>query len=165
MPVALVLMGVTGSGKTTIGRILSQRLGWPFLDGDDFHPPENVEKMAVGTPLTDDDRQPWLQRLAGEIGGRLDCGDSCLLACSALRVAYRQILAGERGQSVRFVHLQGSAELIGSRLQDRVHRYMPATLLQSQFDALEAPDDALTVEIDATPERIADAIIAEYGLW
>lgn len=165
LPIALVLMGVTGSGKTTVGRILSQRLGWPFLDGDDFHPPENVEKMAVGTPLTDEDRHPWLQILANELGVRLDCGDSCLLACSALRASYRHVLVGTREHEIRFIHLKGSPELIGTRLQERVHRYMPASLLRSQFDTLETPDHALTISIDETPEKIADQIIAQLGLW
>ncbi|MEC9380304.1 MAG: gluconokinase [Candidatus Latescibacterota bacterium] len=163
-PVALVLMGVTGSGKSTIGAILSDRLGWPFLDGDDFHPAENVAKMANGTPLTDEDRRPWLLRLSRELSSHLDDGHSCLLACSALRANYRSLLVGERSSEIRFIHLEGSEELIGSRLQDRVHRYMPASLLQSQFDALEKPAEALTVDIDSPPEKIADRIVKELCL-
>jgi carbohydrate kinase (thermoresistant glucokinase family) len=164
LPIALVLMGVTGSGKSTVGQMLSERLDWPFLDGDDFHPQKNVEKMAQGTPLTDDDRKPWLQRLADELGTHLDAGTSCLLACSALRASYRHLLVGDRPQDIRFVHLNGSAELIGSRLRDRVHRYMPPSLLQSQFDTLETPEQALTISIDATPGQIVERILRELGI-
>ena len=158
--IAVVLMGVTGSGKTTVGRVLAERLGWPFLDGDDYHPEANVAKMAAGTALTDEDRWPWLAVLAAEIGAHLGRGQSCLLACSALKAAYRQALGrgGDAG-SVRFEHLRGSQDLIEGRLRDRVHRYMPASLLRSQFEALEAPADAATIDIDARPAEIAERIV------
>jgi carbohydrate kinase (thermoresistant glucokinase family) len=162
---AVILMGVTGSGKTTVGEILAGRLGWSFLDGDDFHPAENVAKMAAGEPLTDEDRWPWLRTLADEIGGHIDRGASCLLGCSALKAEYRLALRGEReaGQ-IRFVHLSGSQQLIASRLQSRVHRYMPASLLRSQFEALEPPTDATIVDIDATPDEIADRVLLALNL-
>lgn len=162
---AVVLMGVTGSGKTTVGNVLAERLAWSFLDGDDFHPPENVAKMAAGTPLTDEDRQPWLRRLAVEIGARIDRGDSCLLGCSALKQTYRQALQADRlGPQVRFVHLSGSEELIAARLASRVHRYMPASLLRSQFEALEPPGEATIIQIDTTPENIAERIVRALNL-
>jgi gluconokinase len=162
---AVVLMGVTGSGKTTVGEILAERLGWSFLDGDDFHPQANVAKMASGTPLTDEDRWPWLQTLADELGSRIDRGDSCLLGCSALKGEYRNALRGARSQQqVCFVHLTGSEALIADRLAQRVHRYMPQSLLRSQFEALEPPQDATVIDIDATPEEIADRVIAALNL-
>lgn len=161
---AVVLMGVTGSGKTTVGQLLAAQLGWPFLDGDDFHPEANVAKMAAGTPLTDADRWPWLRRLAAEIGDRVERGQSCLLGCSALKQAYREVLRGGRGDRVRFVHLDGPEGLIAGRLQARVHRYMPATLLRSQFEALEPAADAVRVDIAGTPAQTARAVCAALEL-
>jgi carbohydrate kinase (thermoresistant glucokinase family) len=145
----VVLMGVCGSGKTTIGRLLSQQTGWPFYDGDDFHPRANVEKMARGEALEDADRQPWLDLLAEKIGQWL-AGGGAILACSALKEAYRRTLVAGRSQ-VRIVYLKGSKELIRRRLAERVHRYMPPALLDSQFAALEEPADALVVEVLSTP--------------
>lgn len=147
----LVLMGVCGCGKSTIGEMLRDQLGWPFHDGDDYHPPANVEKMRRGEPLDDEDRYPWLEILAGKAGEWLAEGDA-LLASSALKQRYRDIIQAGRPQ-VRFVHLKGSYELISSRLAARQHRYMPATLLDSQFAALEEPVDALKVDIAGTPEE------------
>ena len=163
MALGLVLMGVTGSGKTTIGNLLSAKLGWPFLDGDDFHPDANVQKMARGIPLTDEDREPWLRRLSDEIEALLDAGQSCILGCSALKEEYRSVLG--RGRSdVRFAHLRASQQLIAERLTERVHQYMPADLLQSQFDALEEPECALVVDISGTPEDAVRQIRRELGL-
>jgi len=150
----LIVMGVSGCGKSTVGALLAQTLAAEFLDADEFHPPENVAKMAAGVPLTDADRRPWLERLNGELKKRTDA----VLACSALKASYRRTLA--QAIDCRFVHLRGPIELIRARLQARRHRYMPASLLESQFAALEAPQDAIEVDIAATPRACVDAIIA-----
>jgi gluconokinase len=141
----ILLMGVSGSGKTTTGQALAETLGWPFFDGDDFHPEVNVAKMAAGQPLTDADRWPWLDRIAVEMRGILARGGNAVFACSALKAAYRRRL--QDAGDVRLVHLQGDAATIGARLAQRAHRYMPPSLLPSQFAALEAPEDALVVDI------------------
>ena len=145
-------MGVSGCGKSTVGALLAQKLGVEFLDGDEFHPPQNVAKMAAGVPLDDADRRPWLERLNAELRARADV----VLACSALKQSYRDILA--QGADCRFVHLRGSIELIRSRLQERKHRYMPASLLESQFAALEAPARAIDVDIGMQPADCVAAI-------
>ena len=152
----VVLMGVSGAGKTEIGTRLAEVLGGTFVEGDDYHPPANVEKMRSGVPLDDADRRPWLETLSREIGAWLDAGKTVVLACSALKQRYRDILkAGRPG--VRFVHLKGDEDLIRERLEHRRGHYMPASLLDSQLAALEEPADAITVGIDAPP----DAIVAE----
>lgn len=138
-------MGVSGSGKTTIGLALAKALGWPFFDGDDFHPEANVAKMAAGQPLTDDDRWPWLDRITEEMRRMLSRGENGIFACSALKEAYRRRL--QRAGDVRIVFLRGDAATIGGRLTERAHRYMPASLLPSQFATLEEPADALIVDI------------------
>jgi gluconokinase len=151
----VVVMGVSGSGKSTIGKPLAARLGFHFLDADEFHPPANVAKMASGTPLTDEDRAPWLHKLNGMLRERRDA----VLACSALKESYRQLLS--RGLAdCRFVHLRGSLQLIRARLADRKHRYMPASLLESQFATLEPPADAIEVDIAQAPERCVEEIFA-----
>jgi gluconokinase len=157
----VVVMGVCGSGKTTIGQALAHALGWPFHDADDYHPPENVAKMAAGIPLTDEDRWPWLARVADEMR-RVDAEKgNVVLACSALKQSYRDRLAA--AGDVRFVHLAGDYDTIASRLARRQHKYMPAALLGSQFAALEAPTDALTIDIrdsvDAQVARIRSALL------
>jgi gluconokinase len=158
----VVLMGVSGSGKTTVGDLLARQLGWRYLDADDHHPPENVEKMRAGTALTDTDRWPWLDRLNHLLREHQAAGEHVVLACSALRQVYRERLA-QGLDDVRWVHLAGPFDLIASRLQARKHRYMPATLLRSQFDTLEPPTDALVVDIAEPPEalaaRIAQALV------
>lgn len=141
----LVLMGVCGCGKTTIGQALAETLGWPFYDADDFHPAANVAKMASGHALDDDDRWPWLDRIADEMRQVLQRGGHAVLACSALRQAYRERL--QRAGDVRIVYLAGDAATIAARLATRQHQYMPASLLPSQFAALEPPADALVVDI------------------
>jgi len=142
----VVVMGVTGCGKSTVGAALGEHLGWPFLDADDFHPDENVAKMASGTPLTDDDRWPWLDRVADVLRAAEAKGESVVLACSALKAAYRERIA--RAGDVRFVHLVGDRSTIASRLALRQHKYMPASLLASQFATLEPPRDAVDVAIE-----------------
>ena len=164
MAKALILMGVSGSGKTSVGGGLSEALGWPFYDGDDFHPQANVDKMAQGIPLNDEDRQPWLERLHTLIGEHLEADRSLILACSALKTKYRDVLSGDLGSSVFFVHLAGSFDLIYSRMQNRSGHYMKAEMLRSQCRALETPSDALTVSIDHPVGAIVDQIIAELGL-
>ena len=144
----VVLMGVCGSGKTVVGQALAADLGWPFFDGDDFQPPANVAKMASGTPLEDADRWPWLDRLAAEMGAVNDRGGNAVLACSALKQAYRERLG--RAGDVRFVHLKGDYDTIAARLATRSHRYMPPTLLASQFATLEEPVDAIVVDVRAS---------------
>jgi len=150
----VVVMGVSGCGKTTIGKLLAERLKYPFLDADEFHPPENVAKMAAGTPLSDADRQPWLELLNGKLRGL----DDAVLACSALKETYRRLLANGI-RDCRFVHLRGDIELIRARLSERKHRYMPASLLASQFDALEPPLGALAVDISQPPARCVENIV------
>lgn len=141
----VLLMGVSGSGKTTVGLALAKALGWPFFDGDDFHPESNVAKMAAGQALTDDDRWPWIDRIADEMGRVLARGENGVFACSALKEAHRRRM--QRAGDVRIVFMKGDAATIGARLAARAHRFMPASLLPSQFAALEEPDNALIVDI------------------
>jgi gluconokinase len=158
----IVLMGVSGSGKTTVGERLARALGAEFAEGDAYHPPANVEKMRSGHPLDNADRQPWLERLGAEIDGWLERGQDVVLACSALKRSYRDILSGGRRQ-VRFVYLRGSETLIHDRLAHRHGHYMPASLLKSQFAALEEPEDAIVVDIDQEPDAIVASILAALG--
>jgi gluconokinase len=155
----VVVMGVSGAGKTTIGKLLAGRLGFVFLEGDDWHPEQNVAKMAAGTPLTDEDRRPWLARLNALLREREARGESVVLACSALKEAYRESLS--RGlDDWRLVYLEGGCELIRSRLEGRRHRYMPASLLESQFAALEPPAHAIKADVTEPPESCVSAIVA-----
>jgi gluconokinase len=154
----ILVMGVSGSGKTSVGRALASGLGWDFYDADDFHPPENVAKMAGGTPLDDADRAPWLAALHDLIARCLAQDRSGVLACSALKDRYRaQLLAGNDG--LRIVHLKGSYDLIWSRMSARPGHYMKPAMLQSQFEALEEPADALSVDIALPLDRIMEYII------
>ena len=159
----LVLMGPMGCGKTAIGKMLAKKLGWPFYDGDDFHPKENVEKMRGGIALSDEDRKLWLEKLRANIQGWLKHRQSTILACSALKQAYRDIL-GVNQSTVRTVYLKGSYELLRKRLEERQHPYMDKNLLRSQLDTLEEPKDGLTVDISATPEIIVGTIIKSLKL-
>jgi gluconokinase len=157
MTLRLVIMGVTGCGKSTVGEALAGRLGVDYRDGDDLHPPENVEKMRAGMPLADADRWPWLDRVAGALRE----GAPVIVGCSALKRAYRDRIRDGAGEPVRFVHLAGSRELIAGRMAQRRGHYMPLSLLDSQFAALEAPgpEEALTVRIDQSPVGIVDEIM------
>jgi gluconokinase len=154
--VIAALMGVSGSGKTTIGQALAGTLGWRFIDADDYHPPANVAKMAAGRPLDDEDRWPWLDRL----NSLLREEERAVVACSALKERYRQRLA--RGvEDLRWVYLKGDRDLIASRIAERRHRYMPASLLESQFAALEPPAHAIVVDVSADVSANVSAIAAE----
>lgn len=159
----IVLMGVTGSGKTTVGKMLASELGWEFYDADDFHPEANVEKMRSGIPLTDDDRMPWLGALADLIEDAHEKERNFVLACSALKHRYRKILRHDL-KPVRFVYLKGTADLIRDRLESRKGHYMNPTLLSSQFNALEEPKDAVYVDISPEPPHIVSTIREQLGL-
>jgi gluconokinase len=154
----VIVMGVSGCGKSTVGPLLAARLGCPFLDADEFHPPANVAKMAAGTPLCDADRQPWLELL----NGKLRAQENAVLACSALKASYRKILS-QGLTDCRFVHLRGSIELIRARLAARRHRYMPASLLESQFATLEPPEDAIEVDVSNSASQCVEAIAARLA--
>lgn len=156
-----IVMGVSGSGKTTIGQLLAQRLGCRFYDGDDFHPPPNIAKMAAGVPLDDDDRRGWLAALAALIRQSLAHGETGVIACSALKEAYRAVLRVDPNQ-VQFVYLKGDYDTIWARMQGRTGHYMKPGMLQSQFDALQEPLDAFTVDVDLAPEQIVDRVMAHF---
>lgn len=160
-PAIVVVMGVSGSGKTTISALLAAALGWQFQEGDDLHPAANIEKMRSGIPLTDADRLPWLQKIAVEIDRWRERGLSGVVTCSALKRAYRDIIIGSRPE-VELVYLKGSYELIQSRLAARHEHYMPAALLDSQFAALEepAPDEhPIVIDVGGKPADIAAGIV------
>jgi gluconokinase len=151
----VLVMGVAGVGKTTIGEALARALGWRFIDADDYHPPANVAKMKAGIPLEDADRWPWLARL----NKLLKEEENAVLGCSALKESYRQRLA-QGFADFTVVYLYGSAELIRSRMEGRTHRFMPAALLESQFAALEPPVNAIAIDVAADPSTCVAAIVA-----
>ena len=153
----LILMGVAGSGKTTIGKLLAARLGYEFCDSDDLHPPANIAKMSSRVPLTDDDRIPWLEAVRRFIEQCIRDGKSAVIACSALKQKYREFLCA--GDEVRIVYLKGDFALIQNRLAARPGHFMSPEMLQSQFDALEEPDGSLAIDIESPPETIVDLII------
>ena len=157
----IIITGVSGSGKTTVGRALARRLGYPFYEGDDFHPPQNIAKMAGGIPLDDADRAPWLDSLHALIAGIAARGESAVVACSALKKKYRERLS--RGvENVCFVFLYGSFDLINARMKAREGHNFEASMLRSQFEALEppAPGKAISVSVDDTVEGVVDRIKA-----
>jgi carbohydrate kinase (thermoresistant glucokinase family) len=159
---AIVMMGVSGSGKSTVGALLATDLGWVFEDGDAFHPPANVAKMAAGTPLTDADRWPWLAAIAARIARARGAGQGVVIGCSALKRAYRDVLRGGHAD-VRFLHLTGTPELIMARQAARVGHFMPASLIASQFATLEAPEteaDVIDLDVDPEPPAIVARAIA-----
>jgi gluconokinase len=156
-----VMMGVSGSGKTTIADGVAKREGWRLVEGDDFHPPSNVAKMASGRPLTDEDRWPWLRAIAREIDAIRARGQSAIVASSALKRAYRDILIGGR-PDVKLVYLKGSKDLIGKRMSERKGHFMPPALLDSQFATLEEPDEdehPIVVSIALPPDAIVDEVV------
>jgi gluconokinase len=157
-PLALIFMGVAGSGKTTVAKLFAEKTGAAFYEGDDFHPPSNVAKMRQGIPLTDDDRAQWLSKLREMIAHSLEKGELTAFTCSALKAKYREQLQG-RDQRVRFVFLNGPFALIEERLKYRTGHFMPSTLLASQFATIEPPADALTFSCEKTPEEIVTALI------
>lgn len=149
-------MGVAGSGKTTVGKLLAEKLNWKFADADEFHPAANVQKMSEGIALTDEDREPWLETLRGAIEGWMLANDHTVLACSALKKSYRDKL--QIKGDVCIVYLKGTFEMFSERLSERKGHFMKSKMLQSQFIALEEPDDAITIDADATPESIVEEI-------
>jgi gluconokinase len=165
-PQALVVMGVSGSGKTTVGELLAQRLGWEMIEGDRLHPPANVEKMRRGVPLGDADRAPWLDKIGEQLKAWAQAGHSGVLTCSALKRAYRDRIRAAR-PDVRFVYPKASEEVIQRRVSARHHEYMPASLLRSQFETLEEPspdEGVITVDASDPPELEAQRIIDGLGL-
>lgn len=161
----IVVMGVSGSGKTTVAALLAARLGWQLAEADAFHPAANIARMKSGIPLTDADRGPWLDAIAGWVDGVRAAGSHGVVTCSALRRRYRERLAAGQGD-VRFAYLKGDYALIAGRLAGRAHEYMPASLLKSQFDTLEEPgpeESAMIVAIDRSPEAIVEEIVAALG--
>lgn len=159
----LLLMGVTASGKTTVGHLLRDQLGWPFYDGDDFHPPANIEKMSKGIPLTDDDRRPWLESLHRVMADAEAAGTSAIVASSALKEAYRQILS-DGLRTLRIVFLKGDPATLQDRLDHRVGHFMPKTMLPSQMAALEEPKDAIVVNAGQPPNVIVQQILEALEL-
>lgn len=151
-------MGVSGSGKTTIGRQLSEKTGYNFYDADDFHSKENIDRMNAGIPLTDKERWPWLENIHDFVSGKIQTSD-IILVCSALKQAYRKRLSSSIEKNCKWVFLEGDYHTILERLTSRTGHYMPTTLLQSQFDALEVPLEAIRIDIKMAPETIIDHII------
>ena len=160
-PAVVIVMGVSGAGKTTVGRALALRLGWEFIEGDDFHPPANVAAMAGGHPLTDADRAPWLAAIRTRIEQIMKAGDHAVIACSALKHAYRRVLAGQDSDAVRFVQLDVPREVLEERLRHRHGHFMPASLLDSQLATLEGSTIALRV--DGT--QPVESLVGQIARW
>ena len=165
-PCVILVMGVTSSGKSTVGEKLAKILHWNFRDADSFHPPANVAKMSAGQPLDDTDRQPWLAAIAAFIDHSIAENHPAIVTCSALKRAYRSVIIGNRSQ-IRLVHLVGDKALIGRRMAERRNHFMPTSLLDSQFATLEAPqadEHPLNISIDAEPDAIVATIVAQLAL-
>lgn len=162
----VVVMGVSGSGKTTIAEMLTERLNWTFAEADEFHPQTNIDKMTAGTPLDDDDRRPWLTAMRDWMSRKGDEGINTVVTCSALKRSYRDILRGAGG-TVFFVHLHGSEELLGARMTTRSGHFMPQSLLPSQLATLELlgeDEDGILVDIATAPKEIVDQVLADLDL-
>jgi gluconokinase len=158
---SIVVMGVSGCGKTSVGKLLASYLGYRFIEGDGRHPDINTQKMSAGEPLTDDDRRPWLEALGAELAGT----EAVVVSCSALKRSYRNLLRTKAGKPIRFLFLQGSRETLGSRLNARRAHFMPLSLLDSQLATLELPldePDVMTIEIEQSPERIAGVALSGF---
>ncbi len=162
LPKIIFVMGVSGSGKTTVGKLLSERSGIPFFDGDDFHPIENIEKMKSGKPLDDNDRQGWLHAINHAAKAAAQQGGG-IFACSALKVAYRQLLENGIESQITWVFLDGDFDLIQQRLAQRKAHFMPPGLLKSQFEALERPENAIIVDLNLPPEAIVDQLMDQLS--
>jgi len=165
-PTAVVVMGVSASGKSVVGALLARRLGWKFKDADSFHPTSNISKMQKGIPLTDEDRWPWLHAIAASIDATRHAGGHVVIACSALKRSYRSVLIGDR-PDVRLVYLKGDETLIARRIANRHDHFMPRSLLHSQFETLEEPaadEDAIIVSVAASPSEIVARILSAMKL-
>lgn len=158
-----IVMGVSGSGKSTVGKLLSDRLNCQFYDADDFHPPSNINKMNQGKPLTDSDRLPWLLKLQKLITNTLDAKKTAILACSALKENYRKIMAGNCSTQVVWIYLYGDYETINNRLKERQNHFLDARLLCSQFETLEEPKNALIIDVSQNPQEIVERIIKQLA--
>ena len=158
----VLIMGVTGAGKTTVGSLLAAQMGWGFADADSFHPPANVEKMRQAIPLTDADRVPWLEAIHQQMVQWTAANTNGIITCSALKQSYRERLLRDLG--VKLVHLKGSYTLIAGRVSHRVGHFAPAQLVASQFEDLEEPEDALVVQVDRSPEEIVAEIRRRLGI-
>lgn len=154
----IFVIGVSGSGKSSVGRLLAEDLAMPFVDADDHHPTENIEKMSRGIPLEDEDRRPWIERLNQIAKVHLDSG--CIIACSALKETYRDLLSSSIESKVRWVYLKGTYDQIFERMKQRQDHFMEAHMLKSQFDTLEEPENALTVDITDTPKEMVAHIVS-----
>ena len=164
-PAAIIVMGVSGSGKSTIGALLAEALGWPFADADGFHPAANVAKMAAGQPLTDEDRWPWLDAIAAHIGASRTAEQPVVVACSALRRAYRERLRAGHGDLI-FLHLSGAPEIVATRQAARQGHFMPPSLMASQFATLEDPAgeaNAVIVSVSASPHEVVAAALEQLA--
>ena len=165
-PRVILVMGVTSSGKSTVGQKLGTALGWPFRDADSFHPPENVVKMSSGQPLNDDDRKPWLAAIAAFVDACFRDNTPAIVTCSALKRSYRDVIIGHRDH-VRLVHLVGDKALIGARMAQRRNHFMPTSLLDSQFATLEPPqadENPLNIPVDADPDALVATILSQLAL-
>lgn len=162
----VILIGIAGSGKTTVGQCLAAHLGWRFVEGDDFHSPANVAKMSQGVPLEERDRWPWLRALRAQIVALQQQGKSAIITCSVLKQRYRDVLRPDGDEAIQFVYLKGEAAMLRSRLQQRQDHFMQAEMLDSQLAILEEPEDAIAVDIgnNQTPKQIVAAIIARLDL-